>query len=220
MNSIKVIRDEEKRGAEPLNAKRQILLINKKYAIILLMKHTLITALILAYAAFSFVTPPGISSVAEAMKAQARVNEDVPVISFTVPAINKIPEVLHGSFDGFSTKFTQAGDAIETINQYAQDTQTYISTRTWDDVLGFTPPQALTDQLNTVEWAVEAKNVQACQSLSADLLNQAFETGKPPSTGDLLAYCLARVTNLKERCQQIAEDIAVPLKKLCDQEVR
>jgi len=70
-------------------------------------------------------------------------------------------------------------------------------------------------RMEDIEWAARKTDVRLCGELIATIPLTLHQ----PTRGDYLALCLAKVTGDIARCDQIDNDIAPVLKKLCTEEL-
>lgn len=92
----------------------------------------------------------------------------------------------------------------------------------WTDLLSFESNADIRKQIQLIQLAVKKSDIKSCTKLSVLPVEERTIAGvkvKTPSPGDFIAYCLARVTKVKERCDQIADNISLPLRSLCEREL-
>jgi len=82
----------------------------------------------------------------------------------------------------------------------------------WVELLKTEPDQKLLIQLERVDWAAKKGDLRLCKEITVE------DSGTGPTTGDLIALCVAKITRLSDRCNQIGDE-AAGLKSICIEEL-
>ncbi|MBP9773430.1 MAG: hypothetical protein KBD00_02230 [Candidatus Peribacteraceae bacterium] len=94
--------------------------------------------------------------------------------------------------------------------------------KSWRDIVKVELQPDIRKQFEIAQFAAIKSDPDSCKSIAITVLEERIlggKTLKTPSAADFMAYCLARATHAKEKCESIASDIALPLKSLCESEV-
>ncbi len=94
--------------------------------------------------------------------------------------------------------------------------------KSWRDIVKVEVQPDIRKQFEIAQFAAIKSDPESCKSIAITVLEERIVGGKTlktPSAADFMAYCLARATHAKEKCESIASDIALPLKSLCESEV-
>lgn len=200
--------------------------------------------LVIALLVMSFHAPTSTNFQAKAQELAIQTPKKPIVVNITLPtqedvqaAVNRI----RNRAEGFDVKIddghgnitsTRAvgGQVVETVQKAdpvalkdAAVAFTQQRITNFRSLLASESSSTVKHQLELVDWAQKTSNIGACKDvLSAATGGDRVVDGALlplPSAGDYLAFCVARITKVKERCNQIAAQIALPLKSLCEREI-
>lgn len=85
----------------------------------------------------------------------------------------------------------------------------------WSGLVSAEKDPVLRKQLERIDWAVQKGDARLCRELT---LGEVIDDGNGPSTGDLLALCLAKVLGEGDRCSQMS-DASAALRTVCLEEL-
>jgi|GEM_PF-1719589 len=106
------------------------------------------------------------------------------------------------------------GIASTVTDRLMEDTGTQAVSR-WIKLISAEKDPVLHKQLERIDWAAKKGDVRLCRELT---LGEVINGGNGPSTGDLLAFCLAKVLGEGERCAQMS-DASEALRAVCQEEL-
>ncbi len=106
------------------------------------------------------------------------------------------------------------GIASTVTERLPENTGTQAVSR-WTELVLAEKDPVLHKQLERIDWAAKKGDARLCRELT---LGEVIDGGNGPSTGDLLALCLAKVLGEGERCAQMS-DASAALRTVCLEEL-
>ncbi len=208
------------------------------------MKQILILAVVLGFLAYAFHAP---TSEGEYLNVAKKIAVDPPrtpfVFDIRLPTVEQVKIAFSQvvkEVSGFDLKIDDGrGNIVSTREVGGQVVQTVRSTdaaklmndtaallklrmteaKDLSSLIKLEPSPTMRKQLQAIDWAVRKADTRECKQLLTGGDPAIAPVPNEPTTGDLLAYCIARVTNAKERCNQIADSLTLPLRSLCKREI-